>query len=84
MSGTKHINFHLKQERKSNTQQLLICSVLSMYSNSPSNPQVRAAHGRCAQYLSVWPLPDCTSHYVLRCFFSSYGTVQELLYFVSL
>jgi len=37
--------------------------------------QVHAALGRCTECFSMWPLPDCTGCNVLRCIFSSYGTV---------
>ena len=46
-----------------------------MNSKSPSNPQVHAATGRCSECLFMWPLSDYAGHSVLRCFFSSYGTV---------
>jgi len=45
-----------------------------MYSNSPSNPQVHATHGRFTECLSVWPPTDYDGHNVLRRIFSSYGT----------
>jgi len=84
ISDTKNITYHLQLKPNSNTQQHLTCPIISMYSNSPSNPQIHAATGRCAECLPVWPLSDCTCHDVLHCLFCSYGTVQEMLCVVTL
>jgi len=77
ISDTKTTTSHLKLKRNINPH--LTCSVFSMYSNAPSNPQVHAAHGRCAECPSVWPFPDFAGLDVLYCFFCSYGTVFDLL-----
>jgi hypothetical protein len=51
---------------------------------SPPYSQVHAATGRYTECLSERPLSDYVGHFVLRCFFCSYGTVQKLLHVVTL
>jgi len=57
---------------------------ISSVLNLSLKTQVHAAVGSCAECPSMWPFPDSTGLNVLRCIFHSYGTVQKLLYIVTL
>jgi len=42
--------------------------IFLVYLTYPFNPKDHVPHGRCDEYLSLWPYSDYTGHKTLSCF----------------